>query len=199
VSHKMAAVQALCQKALLLNQGVRLSYGSTDQVIQSYLQSVVSKNHIHLRERTDRQGDGRLRFTDFQVLQGNSEVSLVCGAPANFRIHYEALPGSQLRNVHVSIGVNTLLDENVLYLSNELVGVEFSDLPDQGCFSCLVDRLPLVAGIYTVNLYCTINGVLADWIIDATRISVEQGDYFGTGRLTPASHSKILVPHTWCV
>jgi lipopolysaccharide transport system ATP-binding protein len=197
VSHNMAAVQALCTKALWLNRGEHMVFGDTNEVVRNYLQSIVSKNVVCLKKRIDRQGDGRLRFTDFLVYQSASDSTLVCGHPVSFEIYYESRPGRRLRNVHVSVGVNTLMDENVLYLSNDLVGIEFSDVPERGKFVCHIDRLPLAAGSYSVNLYCTVNGTLADWVIDAARISVEQGDYFGTGRLTPPSHSKVLIPHTW--
>jgi hypothetical protein len=41
--------------------------------------------------------------------------------------------------------------------------------------------------------------LLADWVQRAARLSVAEGDFFGTGRLPPSSHGGLLIPHTWSV
>ena len=197
VSHNMAAIQSLCEKTLWLSRGQKRIFHETDETVTTYLESVANVNITPLKERHDRQGDGKLRLVAFDAHQDSENRSVICGRPASFLLHFETLPDMCLQNVHISIAVNTLLGENVLYFSNDLVGVEFSDLPSYGKLVCHVDRLPLATGSYSVNLYCTVNGILADWVIDAARLSVEQGDYFGTGRLTPSSHGKVLVSHSW--
>ncbi|NQU09149.1 ABC transporter ATP-binding protein, partial [bacterium] len=52
-------------------------------------------------------------------------------------------------------------------------------------------------GRYLFNLYGEVNGVLADWLQQAGHLSVVGGDFFGTGRLPPASHGGLLIPHRW--
>jgi len=39
--------------------------------------------------------------------------------------------------------------------------------------------------------------VISDWIISAGKLYVESGDFFGTGKLHPNTHSKFLVNHKW--
>jgi hypothetical protein len=50
-----------------------------------------------------------------------------------------------------------------------------------------------------VNLYCTVNGILADWVKDAARVNVENGDFYGSGKLPPKGYGSIAVPHDWLV
>jgi len=57
--------------------------------------------------------------------------------------------------------------------------------------------LALLPGSYSVNIYCTVNGVLADWVVDAARLDVAEGDYFGTGKLPPRRYGAVIVPHRW--
>ncbi len=198
VSHNMGAVQNLCGVAHLLDQGRILASGNVGDVISRYLQVASDSKPNALCSRTDRQGSGKLTFVDFSILgtvQTNNTV--VCGAPASFVIRYQGTP--PLRNVHISMAFYAPIGEGVLYLSNDLVGKWFDTLPSNGAFVCRFEKFPLLPGIYSVNLYCTVNGILADWVIDAARIHVAEGDYFGSGKLPPKGYGAVVVPHEWDV
>jgi lipopolysaccharide transport system ATP-binding protein len=84
-----------------------------------------------------------------------------------------------------------------MVLSNEMMGTDWPALPERGRIECALRRLPLMPGQYHINVYCTVNGVLADWVQDAATITVEPGDYFGTGKLPPSSHGGLLVGQEW--
>jgi lipopolysaccharide transport system ATP-binding protein len=38
---------------------------------------------------------------------------------------------------------------------------------------------------------------MEDWIQEAVTLTVEDGDFFGTGRTVPSSHAGVLVAHRW--
>jgi lipopolysaccharide transport system ATP-binding protein len=38
---------------------------------------------------------------------------------------------------------------------------------------------------------------MADWVQRAALLVVEPGDFYGTGRLPPATHGGVLVKQTW--
>ena len=194
VSHNMAAVQNLCTYAYLLNNGQVAASGPVDEVITSYLKEVNSVQYKPLSERTERQGDGKLRFENVGVTC-ESQQNAICGSEACFSIPYTGI--APLRNVHVSIGFYTPLGQGALYVSNELVGKFFEEVPANGVFQCRFDKLSLLPGTYSINLYCTVNGIIADWITDAARISVEDGDFYGTGKLPPPGYGSVAVPHDW--
>ncbi|MFN8496857.1 MAG: ABC transporter ATP-binding protein [Anaerolineae bacterium] len=196
VSHNMAAIHALCMKILWLEAGLPKCFDTTDIAVNDYLQSVSSTVYIPLKARDDREGNGQFRFIAFGAY-GAEGKALSSGEEACFEITYMSDIVSRLRNVQVSLGINTNLGENLLYLSTDLVGAKLDNLPPHGRLLARIDRLPLVEGVYNVNLYATIDGVLADWVQNAARVDVEAGDYYGTGRLTPSTHSKLLVAHFW--
>ncbi len=62
VSHNMAAVQNLCRRSLLLNDGQVVLDGSTDRVVMKYLSWIQSRTSAPLSNRKDREGNGALRF-----------------------------------------------------------------------------------------------------------------------------------------
>jgi len=44
-----------------------------------------------------------------------------------------------------------------------------------------------------------VNGTIADWVQQAAILTVEAGDFFGSGRLPPKTHGGLLVLQEWNV
>ena len=199
VSHNMAAVSALCTKAMVLRQGeVEFPKGSVQEAVQTYLAQVSDITKTKLAARTDRQGSGKIRVTDFKCCdsQGNELEFLSTGQEVNFRIYYTSAasnPGS----VTVAIGITSQVGAFVSMLSNELAGDDFQTLGKEGYFVCRIKKLPLAPGSYTANLIIRSNEIIQDWIQEAVTLTVEPGDFYGTGRMPPQSHSGVLLEQEW--
>ncbi|MEN9935458.1 MAG: hypothetical protein RLZZ387_2037 [Chloroflexota bacterium] len=197
VSHNMAAVENLCVSALLLSGGRLTEIGPVRQVISAYLKIASGQDTVPLVDRVDRKGNGKLKMVALAVYGENFASLPACGGPVTLEISYEgSLP---LRNVHISAGFYTAFGEGCLYVSNDLTGDALNDLPEQGKLICRFDKLGLMPGTYTVNLYCTINGVLADWVQNAADVTVEAADYYGTGKLPPKGYGYSVADHRWTV
>lgn len=197
VSHNMAAIQNLCTVAHLLSHGKLVASGKVTDVIGAYLTEVADSGDESLATRTDRQGDGKVQFLEFRGAGSNGDTAVMCGSEAQFEIKYRGI--EPLRNVHISMGFYNMYGDGALYLSNDLVGRSFDQLRGNGVLICKFDRLPLLPGSYSVNLYCTVNGILADWVKDAARVNVEDGDFYGSGKLPPKGYGSVVVPHEWHV
>jgi len=195
VTHNMAAIENLCTSAYLLNRGRVLESGNVGAIISRYLKDVNSLEYEPLSERKDREGNGKLRFEYFRVSSGNGNDAAVFGARTHIEIAYNGT--APLRNVHIAVGIFSQFGQGTLYLSNELTGNTFQEVPAHGVFQCEFDKFPLLSGVYTVNLFCSINGIVADWVKDAARLNVEAGDFYGSGRAVPAGYGSVAVPHDW--
>jgi len=188
VSHNMAAIQNLCHKACLLQRGELVAIGQVTDIITTYLQSAESIEDNTLEQRTDRQGNSKLRFISFKA------DNFICGSPTQFSIAYKGtIP---LRNVHISTSVSNIFGEPVAYLSNDLTQDLFSEVTAEGEFVCRFEKMPLLPGTYTLNFYCTVNGIIADWITNAATVQVIEGDFYGTGKL-PSQSYKVAISHEW--
>jgi lipopolysaccharide transport system ATP-binding protein len=200
VSHNMAAIEGLCSAAYLFEHGQLVRSGATRNVIDAYLSALPASTALPLSQRTDRQGDGRLRFTDIELLLNNNtpvEV-LQSGRDVEFSVGYSSVdPG--LKNAQMSVDIFAASGQCMLILNSEMAGVDFESIPSTGRFSCRVERFPLAPGQYYVTLFCTVNGIIADWVQQAMLLTVEAGDFFGTGRLPPSSHGGFLIPQDWRV
>jgi lipopolysaccharide transport system ATP-binding protein len=199
VSHNMGAISALCSRACLLNNGKLIENGEVHSVVGRYLEAIESLDRVPLTERTDRGGNGRVRFTEVRILDGNGELveAVASGQDVKISVGYRAMDGTVLENVKVGIGIYSMMGTFLLYCSNELVGADFRILPPEGLVSCTIPQLPLTPGQYSLNLSCLTNGILADWVIEAAILQVVEGDFFGTGRLPPATHGGFLTSQRW--
>jgi lipopolysaccharide transport system ATP-binding protein len=198
VSHNMAAIESLCNVACLLAGGRIVEQGATRKVIDTYFGSVPLPEASNLKDRKDRQGTGKFRCTDLRCgsPNGTRPMPLQCGQDAEFSVAYDS-DGSDLRHVSVEFVVSTMNGECMLMLNSSMTGTEFQTLPSSGWIRCLIRRLPLTPGQYSLNLYCTVGGILADWVQQAALLTVDPGDFYGTGRLPPATHGGVLVEQTW--
>lgn len=93
VSHNLSAIKQLCNKGVLLRQGVLGSYGNTEDVIKLYLQdSIKNKDNIFLKKEIDSfPEDPDFRMTDVVLSQCGKKVEKIVqnGAPLEVTIKYQ--------------------------------------------------------------------------------------------------------------
>lgn len=197
VSHNIAAIESLCSKVLVLNHGKVDFHGKTIEGINHYY-SGLSKNLGANLQAISRAGDGRAKVMDiwFSDSAGNELTIVRAGSVTVLNIHVKCSESS-LQNLALAVGINTLLGEGVIHLSTEVVGF----LPDmntgQAILKCVIPKWNVRAGLYSLNIFLTIGGILADWIQDGFRFQVEDGDFYGTGKLPPEGYSNQLVDFSW--
>jgi len=200
VSHNMAAINALCSKAMILNGGrvVMPPVADINKVIDLYLSDMESQTE-DLSTRRDRKGEGKIRITGFGIFdrQGKKQSSLISGQYADFRIYYECVNNNQSKNISVGIGISSFSGSFLTMLSNEMVCGAFDSTAQSGYWSCEVERLPMAPMKLSLNLIVRQNNIIQDWIQNAVNITIESGDFYGTGKVTEASHGGFLIEQTW--
>ena len=197
VSHNMAAVENLCTKALVLKDGRIDFHGKVNEGIKHYHTFFGESEGINLADAT-RSGDGRARITDvwFSDAEGARLQILRSGQHVNLNICVEPNENN-CRNIHLAAGITTLRDEGVLHLDTETSGMMISKLDSRKVFTCALSRLPLRGGYYSMNLFLTLGGVVADYMLDAFRFQIEDADFYGTGKLPPEGYPHFLAEYSW--
>ncbi|MBI1337179.1 MAG: ATP-binding cassette domain-containing protein [Phycisphaera sp.] len=197
VSHNMAAVEALCDTAVHLDHGKVVQVGKPTDVIAGYLRGDESTRKTPLAERTDRKGTGVLRFTELTVQGPSTQHDIVrCGDEVKLQARYRC-PHGPVKHALITMVIYTASGQCVTMLNNEMTGSDFETLPSEGVVQCRIPRLGLAPGGYTINVFCKVNHEIADWVQQAGEFTVEAGDFFGTGRLPPATHGGVLTPQEW--
>jgi lipopolysaccharide transport system ATP-binding protein len=197
VSHNMAAVENLCRRGLVLNNGQLQFAGTQTEAISCYLQSSISSGR--LEERTDRKGSGVLRVTDIQLLdrEGNFLDTLTSGQDVNAYLYFQITPGIELKRAIASISLKTSLDIPVFLQHNRLTRDDFGLLPLSGAFVCSLEHLPLPPSIYKLSYSVMMDGEYLDGLTEALEVTVVDGNYFGSGEVPPISHGVCLVNARW--
>ena len=198
VSHNMAAIESLCSRAMLLEKGRLHHIGETAEVVEEYLSLVSTVASRDLADRSDRQGDGRLRFEriGFRSNDGEQYSDMAqCGRDLEFRADFTS--DGDLRNVNASMAVYAPSGQCLIVLDSDMAGFKIDPVPTQGSLSCRIPRLPLAPGQYYLNIFCTAGGEIVDWVQNAAEFTVEAGDFFGSGKLPPAGHGGLLVEQQW--
>lgn len=197
VSHNMAAIKALCSRGLLLEGGTVTRDGAVHEAIDVYVRSAQQVGAVDLRAREDRRGTGLVRFVSLDARANCSDSALVFGEPGEIRIGFEA-DGSS-RALQVSLGLFSDSAEGALYLGSEVSGAAIREVPSRGSFTCVLPKVSLLPGRYSVNAFLSSGGEILDWVQDAAIIEVHEGDFFGSGRVPPPGYGHVAVPQEWSV
>jgi len=202
VSHNLNAIWSLCSKSIWLDGGKLKSYSTTNEIISDYRNSMhFEDENAFLTDNAERKGNGKIKITKLYLLEPDGMVSksTKSGNPVDFILEYSS--GTELiqDDVEIYLFVVNDRDERLFVLTNKSTGEHFVDLPVHGRMRCHVPNLPLVPGEYRVQFSCLIRGELADKILFASKFSVIEGDFYGTGILPQRSYGDMLVQHNWQV
>lgn len=199
VSHQMAAIQNLCDKCLYLKSGEVADFGLSDKVIKNYMLSGNQTNKTSIIDRRDREGDGNIVVSDIKFFNNNKEEieELITGQQVFIHVSYQCIDSYNGQNISFALAFYG--DDGILYtvLNSENTGVFYYDLKDNGEVVCVINKLPLMSGNYTINVAINSNGIMKDWVQEAIEVNVVAGDFYGTGKINPDTHKSILIDNTW--
>ena len=121
-----------------------IPWAASNRRVQKYLTQVHKITKTTLAERTDRQGNGKVRITDFASFDrdGNVLEYIASGQEVDFRIYYSSTADS-VEGVTVAIGITSDTGAFVSMLSNQIAGETFQSIGRDGFFTCKIRKLPL--------------------------------------------------------
>jgi lipopolysaccharide transport system ATP-binding protein len=201
VSHQLEALVNLCPHSMMLERGRVVMHADTRTVIDRYLANQKTLMQMPLGERPDRVGKKRFRFTDTWIedLEGQRRPSIMAGQPARLVVTYELAPRTVIRRPAISFALYTTQGVPVTRLLNAVSGHMWEDdLPPRGRIECQIPRLPLNVGQYIYNVLAETGPEceMEDWVQGVGCLTVEQGDFFGTGKLIEPKF-PLLVEQEW--
>jgi lipopolysaccharide transport system ATP-binding protein len=199
VSHNMAAIQALCDRAILLETGRLIMEGNVDEAIGCYLQrSQQTMQMVSLAERHDRAGNGQMRFTGVTLLDksGQPISDGQSGEDLTIALDYTRTPGASDQAV-IRLAFAGSYGQRLFMCLSRSSHVGPLRLTSRGQIRCTIPRLPLLEGRYTVSIWCKLNEQMADELQDAFTLSVIPGNFFGTGKTHQDDAGQLLVQHNW--
>jgi lipopolysaccharide transport system ATP-binding protein len=207
VSHNMAAVQKLCQKAAWLHAGRLVGYGSSSDVVEQYLEST-SAESSEVGPRGVGQVFSRAEPSELEAKAAVTSVVLqdAHGSPlASVRtwqslvVEIEFSSHVAFRSLAVELSVSTL-DGTPLFVTSTTPdrNVAFGVQPGRYRVRCRIGQLPLASGEYVVGLRLAIPWVEYVWRSDnAFKLHVDANDVFNSGFAPSTRRSHVVVAHDW--
>jgi len=189
VSHNMTAVQNLCTKAIIIDNGEISFKGEVGEAIQKYItaNSTSSVATSILANRTDRKGSGKFKFNEVVFNNGNP---VILGNNLQIDIKYQAK--EEINNLDFALTICRGYEERLLTLDNVTQGIKISVDKGSGTISITLPKVYFLAGIYTLNLWCAHHGTVLDYVINASSLHIENSDVYGTGRSLDAKKHGIM-------
>lgn len=200
VSHNMGSILNLCNVGLFLNNGTIEGSGSVEEQVKNYLQSFRQSDSNSFGLRTDRKGTGHIRFTEasFRNASGYGATSLMTGEDCIITLTFERGSPDPVRKISLSLGINDDYGNRITHLNNDVTNDLIGEIPSRvNSIDVFIPKLPLMPGQYYVSINAIVNGLPSDSIQNAFNFTVDQGDFYNTGRLIPSGQGNFLVSHNF--
>jgi len=187
VSHSMAAVEALCSRALVLGAGRVSIDGSVAEAIEAYQSTVDAPSYdVDLTEHPARTIGREPVLTRLRVLNAQNEVArtLVVGKPATFAVGLS--PSRRLAGTVVGLHFYSSLGQRVMTLHSGYQAEPMPPIETARVMTCHCPVLQLAPGQYRIVLSVAAAGDQIDRIDPATVVDVQPSDFYSTAKIPPA-------------
>ena len=184
VSHSMASVAALCETAILIEEGSLKSSGPSQEIVEQYLTSLSNiPESTDLRKAKNRRGTGEVRIVEAAVLNREGHQCSTFRYRDDICIEYSLQPVTSSPPLISVVWIKTVTGTPVLHLTN-------LDDPDSRPFKvrsrvtvrCVIKDCRLYPGNYLVSLWVAPDHHHnTDFVIDALQFRMEQGQLLQRG------------------
>jgi lipopolysaccharide transport system ATP-binding protein len=198
VSHNMAAVETLCNRAVLLAGGRIVDQGDTRRIVESYSQTW--RQGVELSDRRDRSGTGSARIDSILIQDDGGGQSLRIGSMqgCTFVLSVSAVAEAVGKKVDLILIVCDSRDNRIIPLYTEWVHNDLRITSERQIFRCRVPAgLPLVAHTYRLTAAVLVGGVNADKLDRALEFEVVPSRDPAGGLVMNPALGQVLVQHVW--
>lgn len=195
VSHNMASIQNLSSRGLLLELGQSIFQGDIQVTVDKYVEK--NQSLTKLQNSLKSQDEyAPIKILSLRFFQNDIEVNkLISGN--ELTIKFEIFSSQYFKGVSAAIGFFSQMDERKIVFFSEFKNKTFDIDEGNGTFVCKIDKFPLSAGILKFNLLIKKGEENINWIRDAGTLEIEDGDFYGTGRVLKLPDIICHVEQSW--
>ena len=197
VSHNISSVRKLCNKGILLKNGVLDSYGNIETIVGKYSElSELTEAKILIDDNHPRRGSGAIKFTIFEI---RNSMNVLCNefsigdlVSLNFTINN---PG-RLNNCQIGIQILTP-DGNVVYhFLNEDSKYTIELKPELNSFKVILNDIRLYPNLYSLTISITdkFGSEEFDHIVSVLSLKIIDGLFYTNRELAIGTGVHFLKP-----
>lgn len=199
VSHNMAAVEGLCNRAIYLEQGRLVTMGTTRDVMTEYLQKGATfEDNVDLKNHTGRTSPQHagLEFLQMSGSQGlPGQISI--GEDMTFQV--TIAPSQHMRHARLAIRIFNSTGLRVTTCHSEYQLSQMIQVTAPTVLQCTMRNVRFAPGKYTIDLQLDEHRTCIDKIESCTGFEVVASDVYNTGRLLPPGTAVIFPEVEWKV
>jgi len=202
ISHNMAAVENLCHKGIVIEEGTVVFLGDMKHAIERYLQGASSPSHasashvVDLSGSPGRPGNCRPLLKRLELFSRDQPVrgQLRMGDPLTAYISFALEEPSS--NLNGCLAFDTLFGQRV-FTAHSLFEPQnnWRSRAGEQVFVCEIPSLTLVPGEYKIKVALDFLNAEQDLVEDAARLTILESDYYGTGRVP--WNGMVVLKHSW--
>jgi len=194
VSHDMAAIQNLCSKVIILNDGRLTFNGATDDGILEYGQSKEKKYTFSRSEQNfDKLKNIEIRNIFFSDTNGTPSQMICSGQ--DILLNIKILCKNKINDAEIGVGFYSKEDNPMFHCSTKVLGKTIT-LEGDDLIQLIIPKWPLPSMLLYVNLYVRSKENLLIHIKETIWLNSEQGDYYNTGKL-PSWTKGFYIDYDW--
>ena len=200
VTHNMSAVRQLCHRGILLDRGGITESGEASAVCDAFvnraserkpLPYVILSNHPGRRENSD-----SLLISARLTSSHQLGKKVVTGSPLEVVVQFYS--DSPLDMPSLGLAFKDINGQHIFSVNNKFIrGFQLEGGVSQGSICCAITALPLLPGVYDVDIYFGDQFNDYDIIDNAINLEVAESDYFGTGKMPPKGFGAIAQNAKW--
>jgi lipopolysaccharide transport system ATP-binding protein len=213
VSHNLAAVSNLCQRAIVMAGGRTRFDGTAEEAVHHYLATFGQRAaasddephvlyHVTEARKSKAVGDsGQAVLTKVEVLdtEGLPKPTVSTWDDLVLRFHYSC--DSYVERGAVEFEISSTDGARIIRLSSQPDGtLPLTFKPGQHSVDCAIRNLPLTAGDYLLTAQLGVPGVRSIWgPHQIGALTIGPRDVYGSGLSPTASRCAVAVDHGWSV
>lgn len=198
VSHNLELVSQICNRCILIENGVVQLDGDTEDVLEEYVRRI----NDHVQKPFDfsvkRQGTGDIRVSNMRLMNEKDEECREFDIGSKIKIELGYSLNEPASRVRVVYNIYDEMNNVLVRLDTDVTESEELRLQQDGRIICQTDAINLKPARYYINVVIFSHGVIQDRLIKPVYFDIKQSDFFGNGRYFRQNlPMKMLVQHHW--
>lgn len=201
VSHNMSSIASLAAHCLYLSEGRKVTYGTTDDVIELYLKQ--NDKRVDSGEPglfvPVAEGGQKSMLKSLEILSCDRRTNRIrMGDDLNFRFLIDGQARPDIQSGLIGINIETLTGMRLVSLGSVHADFRFSTVGNEICVTCNADEIPLNQGHYRIRV------VLGDIFSSPIEnheslgtLEVLPADVFGCGPILGSQQGVIYWKAKW--
>ena len=188
VSHNVGAIQQLCSRGFVVDQGQLCSAETVSDAVSVYLKSYMGISSL---SQVKRKGNGKCKLVnvEFYGMRDGERIEASMGNPLHIVLKYSNMDYIKHAEMKVDIRIYDFNNSTALWISSFL----YPDFKPSDMFHFVLPKCNILAGEYLMNVYAHGKEGVVDWIYSGYPVKINYGHVYPSG-LSPTSAQTIVCP-----